>query len=164
MWSSKWSIVAAITLLGCSAGQEKQSATAPQKVGNTIVYFQNGSDTEPEANLEIRRNDSVLFSGPILFNNIPDDWHSLTLPSKYPTQRISVVNKQTGTRLDTLVQSSDSLTHVFLTYDYHKLTPSEILGFKKNAHNTTEEKAMRAMFARPRGFSVLVMQGSVSIP
>jgi len=128
------------------------------------VYFQNGSDTEPAADLEIRRNDSILFRGPILFNNIPDDWHSLALPSKYPTQRISVVNKKTGTRLDTVVQSSDSLTHVFLTYDYHKLTPSEIVSFKENAHNAEEEKAMRAMLVRPRGFSVLVMQGPVSIP
>ena len=150
-------------LLGCSARQEKQTVTASQETGKTIVYFQNGSDTEPEADLEIRRNDSILFRGPILFNNIPDDWHSLTLPSKYPTQRISVVNKKTGTRLDTLVQSSDSLTHVFLTYEYHKLTPSEIVSFK-NAHNAEEEKAMRAMLVRPRGFSVLVMQGPVSIP
>ncbi|TFZ67615.1 hypothetical protein E4631_06455 [Hymenobacter sp. UV11] len=151
-------------LLSSCLADQRNTNVAETKPHRTIVYFQNGSDTEPEANLEIRRDDSVVFSGPVSFNNTPDAWHSLILRNKSATHRFSILHKNTGVRLDTLVQSTDSVTHVFLTFSYHKLSAEELRRFHKNAHDDLEEAYMRKLFGSPRRFSVLVMKGPVSIP
>jgi hypothetical protein len=130
----------------------------------TIIYFQNGSDTEPQADLEIRRNDSLVFSGTVAYNNIPDDWHTVSLLSQDTVQRISVLHKSSAVRLDTTVLISDTLTHVFLTYSYHKLAKEDSVRFKKNAHDSEEEAYIFKLFNKPKQFSVLVMSGRISIP
>ncbi len=122
------------------------------------------SDSEPKSDFEIRSNDSVVFSGLVRYNGIEDDWHSLYLKSSAITQKISIIHKSSGIRLDTLVTGSGTLTHIFLTYSYHQLKNEELVRFKKNAHNPEEENFMRSMFAQPRHFSVLIMSGQISIP
>ena len=150
---------------GCGQAVQSESISIPSpKKYKTIIYFQNGSDTESASDLEIRRNDSLVFSGIVAFNNIPDDWHTLVLHASDTTQRISVLHRGSAVRLDTTVTSTDTLTHIFLTYSYHKLTKSDSLRFKRFSYNADEEVAMHNLLDEPRQFSVLVMSGQISIP
>jgi hypothetical protein len=175
MWRSRYiaNILVAWLLAGCSPEPTAYTISLDSPVGSsvseprrTIIHFQNGSDTEPDADLEIKHNDSIVFSGSVRFNNIPDDWYDQVIrdADTVTTHRISILNKENGVRLDTLVRSADSVVHVFLSYNYHKITPEEKQRFKKNALYPGEEKIIQKMFAHPKGFSVLVMHGQVSIP
>jgi len=144
--------------------QSGSNSIVSLKKYKTIIYFQNGSDTEPASDLEIRRNDSVVFSGTVAFNNIPDNWHTLILRAGDTSQHISVLHRGSAVQLDTTVTSTDTLTHIFLTYSYHKLTKDDSLRFKRFVHNADEEAAMHNLLDEPRRFSVLVMSGQISIP
>lgn len=165
MWSrEKLSAVYAILLITSCSADYNSVTQIEQKPHRTVVYFQNGSDTEPEAELEISRDDSVVFAGSVEFNNLPDDWHSLNLQNKRASQRISIMHKNTGVRLDTLIQTTDTLTSVFLTFSYHKLSSEETKRLHKSANDAEEEAYMRKLFGTPRRFFVLVMKGPISIP
>lgn len=144
--------------------QQSTTVSATTKRYMTVVYFQNMSDTEPESELEIRRDDSLLFTGTVHYNGIEDDWNNILLKTNTAPHRFSIVHKNSGIRLDTVVTSSDTLTHVFLTYGHHKPTKTELIRFKKQAHDAEEEKYILSLFDKPRRFSVLVMSGRISIP
>ena len=158
------SVLLPLLLLLVECGTPEQISTHSDKNYRTVFYFQNGSDSEPEVNLKIKSNDSTVFDGTATYNNSPDSWNERDLRRNLDIQHISIVNKDTGTRLDTVVTSTDTLTHVFLTYSCHVLTHKDSVRLKSNAHNLEELQELYNMFSEPRRFSVLVMSGQISIP
>jgi hypothetical protein len=149
-------------LAGC--GTPEQTSTNGGKKYHTLIYFQNMSDSEAEVNLKIKSTDSTVFDGSVAYNGIEDSWHERDLKRNLDIQHISIVNKNNGVRLDTVVTSTDTLTHVFLTYSHHVLTHKDSVRFKANAHDAEELHELYKMFFQPGRFSVLVMSGQISIP
>lgn len=150
-----------LLLVGCGS---ESTATSKDKMYRTVFYFQNGSDSESEVTLKIRSSDSTVFEGPVTFNNLPDSWDERDIKRTLDSQHISIVNKGNGVRLDTVVTSTDTLTHVFLSYHCHILTHQDSVRLRGSAHSPEELQELYKMFSEPSRFSVLVMSGKISIP
>ena len=147
-----------------ACGTPEQNSINRDKKYRTVIYFQNMSDSEPEVNLKIQSTDSTIFDGVVAFNGIEDSWQERDIKRNLDIQHISIVNEGNGVRLDTVITSTDSLTHVFLTYSHHILTHKDSVRLKRNAYNVEELQELYKMFSEPSRFSVLVMSGQISIP
>jgi hypothetical protein len=120
-----------VLLGGCE--RSTNTKQSPQQPSYHVNFFvSNVSETQPATDLLIRWDTTVVAQDTFRYTNIGDSHEVFRLTTTPGEHHLRVINRANQLQLDSTIQVRDSLTHVFVGFNYRQVDARRLARIRQN--------------------------------